>query len=412
MCEPDFVDECYAGKDLSLLKKLTLVIPTYNRNYYLSRCLWYHAHFPFGEIIVADSSPEEKKVVNRETVAKVREMFGANVRYLEYEPETEKYGGDIYRKWGDAVQHVETEYSQICTDKEFLIPTTVNECISFLDQHHDYCIAEGADYQLIWSGKKIIFCPWQNLVSLTDSNGIDRLHAYNMSKGEPLGTQFSVQRSINHKNNYANLTLYQINDIRFGETAIELQPVILGKTKRFIELPGNCRDCLHIKTNTTKGVLKTTSESSFTRYPILIDYPRERYTILLSNIVRCFHDLIGKTNDNEGIAELDNQMPDLILKILMKRDAGTYRNQLLNKSPIIQYIWENISYPLKSLISNRLGAGFVPAPLSPSAITEELHCILQIISLINTFHDSDISVHLLLREYAAKNVSVTDNGLC
>ena len=68
MREMDFVDECYADKDLSLLKKLTLVIPTYNRNYYLSRCLWYHAHFPFGEIIVADSSPEEKKVVNRETV--------------------------------------------------------------------------------------------------------------------------------------------------------------------------------------------------------------------------------------------------------------------------------------------------------------------------------------------------------
>ena len=61
--EMDFVDECYADDDLSLLNKLTLVIPTYNRIYYLSRCLWYHAHFPFGQIIVADSSPEEKKSV-------------------------------------------------------------------------------------------------------------------------------------------------------------------------------------------------------------------------------------------------------------------------------------------------------------------------------------------------------------
>ncbi|HJK84733.1 MAG TPA: TIGR00180 family glycosyltransferase, partial [Methanocorpusculum sp.] len=115
MREMDFVDEYYADRDLSLLKKLTLVIPTYNRNYYLSRCLWYHAHFPYGEIIVADSSPEEKKVVNRETVQKIREMFGAKIQYLEYEPETEKHGGDIYRKWRDAVQHVETEYSQIVT---------------------------------------------------------------------------------------------------------------------------------------------------------------------------------------------------------------------------------------------------------------------------------------------------------
>ena len=136
--EMDFVDECYADKDLSLLKKLTLIIPTYNRNYYLSRCLWYHAHFPFGQIIVADSSPEEKKVVNRETVAKVREMFGADILYLEYEPETEKYGGDIYRKWGDAVMHVETEYVQICTDKAFRIPTGFTDAITFLSLNKDY----------------------------------------------------------------------------------------------------------------------------------------------------------------------------------------------------------------------------------------------------------------------------------
>ena len=87
--EMDFVDECYADKDLSLLKKLTLIIPTHNRNY-LSRCLWYHAHFPFGQIIIADSSHDEKKRENQKTVVNVQQMFGANILYLEYEPETEK----------------------------------------------------------------------------------------------------------------------------------------------------------------------------------------------------------------------------------------------------------------------------------------------------------------------------------
>ena len=37
--QPDFVDECYADKDLSMLQKLTLVIPTYfrciNRDIYI-----------------------------------------------------------------------------------------------------------------------------------------------------------------------------------------------------------------------------------------------------------------------------------------------------------------------------------------------------------------------------------------
>lgn len=57
----DIIDKLFENHDLNILKKLTIIIPTYNRNYYLSRCLWYHAHFPFGQIIVADSSPDEKK---------------------------------------------------------------------------------------------------------------------------------------------------------------------------------------------------------------------------------------------------------------------------------------------------------------------------------------------------------------
>lgn len=142
----DFINEYYVGKEFSQLKMLTLVIPIHNRNYYLSRCLWYHAHFPFGEIIVADSSSDEKKVVNRKTVKMIREKFGANVRYLEYEPETEEYGGDIFRKWGDAIQHVETEYSMICTDKEFVMPEMVLNAVDYLSKNDDYTIVDGAYY--------------------------------------------------------------------------------------------------------------------------------------------------------------------------------------------------------------------------------------------------------------------------
>jgi glycosyltransferase domain-containing protein len=146
VADMDVITAHYSKSNLSSLTKLTLIIPTYNRNFYLSRCLWYHAHFPFGEIIVADSSPEEKKVINRKTVAKVREMLGANIRYLEYEPETEKYGGDIYRKWGDAVQHVGTKYSVISIDKAFVMPETLAKEIDFLENNSDYSSATGVWY--------------------------------------------------------------------------------------------------------------------------------------------------------------------------------------------------------------------------------------------------------------------------
>ena len=188
MREPDYVDECYADKDLSLLKKLTLVIPTYNRNYYLSRCLWYHAHFPFGEIIVADSSPEEKKMVNRETIQKVREIFGANIRYLEYEPETEKYGGDIYRKWGDAVQHVKTEYSQIVTDKEYYVPTTFSQYIEYLDKCHDVGIVIGNQLLLQKTNDNKYFVTSERLIQnyedYSSENSVDRFKIAIKNKGE------------------------------------------------------------------------------------------------------------------------------------------------------------------------------------------------------------------------------------
>ena len=121
----DCVYETYEGKDLSQLQKVTLVIPTHNRNYYLSRCLWYHAHFPFAEIIVADSSDESKRRVNHQTISEIQQMFSTKITYLEYDFPAEEYGGEIYRKWGDAVSRVETEFSLSCTDKEFLIPMTI-----------------------------------------------------------------------------------------------------------------------------------------------------------------------------------------------------------------------------------------------------------------------------------------------
>ena len=264
--EMDFVDECYADKDLSLLKKLTLVIPTYNRNYYLSRCLWYHAHFPFGQIIVADSSPEEKKVVNRETVAKVREMFGSDILYLEYEPETEKYGGDIYRKWGDAVMHVETEYSQICTDKEFLVPTTLCSLLGFLESNIDYVVASGnflyydKSLRIGLSGRR----------SSTNDDGVKR-YCESLDSGWNQSQLLSLHRSEIQKEIYQPIINASINDIRFGERYVAFISYAYGKMYH-VNLSYNIRDIANVK-NPDNSINK--NESSTLRYPQLVEYDSE-----------------------------------------------------------------------------------------------------------------------------------------
>ena len=266
----DFVDACYDDKDLSSLEKVTVVIPTHNRNYYLSRCLWYHAHFPFGEIIVADSSNDEKRTVNRRTVTEIQQHFSTRITYLEYDFPPEEYGGDIYRKWSDAVQHVGTEYSLSCTDKEFLIPTAVSQAVLFLDEHPDYSIADST--YLMAESPGLVY-PWQSDLSFESDDVVVRLNELVDFK-LAVGTQFALRSSSQHKLMFENLAKYELYDLRFGEIEIELFPLLSGKTRRDTTSYLSIRDVS--KSRQKFSTVK--SESSFLRYPFIYEYPAERYT--------------------------------------------------------------------------------------------------------------------------------------
>lgn len=306
----DFVDEYYADKDLSLLKKLTLVIPTYNRNYYLSRCLWYHAHFPFGQIIVADSSPEEKKVVNRETVAKVREMFGADILYLGYEPETDKYGRDIYLKWARAINCVNTPYSVLLTDKEFAFPKTFVYCLDFLEQHPDYLSADGQFIQIQAQNDDVInrfFYESPTDRTYNQDSYMERFEEFLRPKDGNVGSFNSlptIRRSEFHKYIYNKIVEYNLNDIRFGDFIPQLLTLLGGKRAHFKDLPYKCRDLTNLVSK--KGV--NGSESSAHRYPFISTYISDGiYDGLVENTKLCVSDCLsywfGFTSSDLSIIE-------------------------------------------------------------------------------------------------------------
>ncbi len=336
----DFVDEYYADKDLSLLKKLTLVIPTYNRNYYLSRCLWYHAHFPFGEIIVADSSPEEKKVVNRETVQKIREMFGANVRYLEYEPETEKYGGDICRKWGDAVQHVETEYSQIVTDKEFGIPTTSCQMICFLDKNPDYAVADGSYYYMeVNKGKNHCYHARANQRSIPIEDPSVSLLLSNYCNAHPI---LSIHTSKLHKLNYNIITQHGISTLGFGEISLELLDIMSGKYHHAHDLCYLCRD---LSNNVNHWGIKL-SESSYMRYPSIYKYGNELFQKEY-DLMQSF--LLEKLKKSEiSRPDIDSLLSIYLPIYLAEREK--YSRPLLSRYPYFSIFWRLLPQTFKKMI--------------------------------------------------------------
>ena len=377
----DFIDEFYAYKDLSLLKKLTVIIPTYNRNYYLSRCLWYHSHFPFGEIIVADSSPEEKKDVNREIVRKLAVEHGVEIRYLEYPPETEKYGGDIYRKWGDAVQHVETEYLQICTDKEFLIPMTLCKCIAFLDEHDDYDMASGPSYNIRTSKSRAIEFfeshPGRSL-SIDYLDPLARLLAFSVSWPDTFNA-LSLRRSHIYKCTYDKLFESGINDLRFGELGFELLSVISSKAIFFPNEPHQCRDTL--KLHTFRRIKHSTSESSASRYPLLNEYFQNGlYSDYMDRLASCLtHEYLSLGSSEMTVLEVNDLMKITITNLQTVR--GFFKNPqsevLRWGALILSYLPTRITTYVRKVLNR-------PAQSPVADVPEELHVINRI--LIKTLH--------------------------
>lgn len=292
----DFVDEFYADKDLSLLKKLTLIIPTYNRNYYLSRGLWYHAHFPFGQIIVADSSPEEKKVVNRETVAKIRERFGANILYLEYEDIETKYGEHISKKWLDAIKHVETEFTHFCADKDFVVPTTVVDDIRCLEENGDYTISSGG-YEAITNIDSVslnaiyISLTYTDHQSCLDDNPCDRLN--NSYTPKYKAYVYSTFRTATLYLLADLMHQYSVFDTRYGEAMYTVVPMLYGKYIYRSDNRGHIRD-----DSMRVSIKGPTKESSSSRFPTIMDYERDpSLKHFYDNFKKCVADTICKVSD-------------------------------------------------------------------------------------------------------------------
>jgi glycosyltransferase domain-containing protein len=386
----DFIDKYYANKDLTLLKKLTVVIPTYNRNYYLSRCLWYHSHFPFEEIIVADSSPEEKKVVNREAVRKLVKERGTNIRYLEYPPETEKYGGDIYRKWGDAVQHVESRYSQICMDKEFLIPMTLCKCIAFLEEHADYDMAEGPHYYIrsSKSGDIEFFEAFLGRsLSLDYPDPLARLLAFSVSPPDTLNLS-SIRRSHVHKRVYNKLFESGIDDLRFGELGLEIFSVISSKSIYFPDDPYICRDVIH---SSSPRIKRSTSESSASRYPLLDEYIQSGlYADYMDRLSLCLAlEYVSSGPSTMVVKDAQDLMRIAILNLQKTRGffANPHSDVLRCGELIIEHLPTEISTYLRRVLNR-------PSRSPLADIFDEFEVIIQILIRTLYLHKNDKAIPL------------------
>lgn len=114
---------------------ITIIVPTHNRSRLLKGCLEFiRGQDSNIEIIVADSSSEADKILNRTVI----ERIGSNVIYIEFDPAVL-----LVEKLSRVVGHVSTPFVCACADDDYIIVKSASRCVDYLVRNPEYVACHG-----------------------------------------------------------------------------------------------------------------------------------------------------------------------------------------------------------------------------------------------------------------------------
>jgi glycosyltransferase domain-containing protein len=205
----------------------SLVVPTYNRPFFLQRLLRYYADLVFPHpIVVADSSFGPALEQNRKLLESVRNVLSISHQvYL--------HTINPYDKLAAALGSLESPYAGVCADDDFLVPEGIAKCLDFLKSHPDYVMAHGLSMAFIATG-----------------DGVDQLNSIQSAATYPQNTidsDSAIERLADHLARYT-ATYYSVHrrpqlqsnlqrsarltvDYRFGELLASCLSIVQGKAR-------------------------------------------------------------------------------------------------------------------------------------------------------------------------------------
>jgi len=208
----------------------SIVIPTYNRDKYLLRILSYFAEHNYEcKIVIADSSFEEKKILNQRVVNSFSQL---QIEYLSFHPDV-----NFYQKLADTINSVTTKYCVLCADDDFITHNSMKKCIDFLQRNPEFTAVGGYYYDFLAlkrSNKKKTFY-WrkylfsseniENYMTITTSEPKDRLSIHFKNY---FPTIYYIHRTDFLQMVYKEV-LQNTSDVRFGEILLDMLTIIHGK---------------------------------------------------------------------------------------------------------------------------------------------------------------------------------------
>ncbi len=204
---------------------LTVVIPTRNRPHFFARLLAYYRDRCFeSRIVFADSSDPEFITKTRQAVSA---FGGLNIDHRLYNPDA-SYASKI----SDTLGIVDTPFTALGADDDFLIPSGVSRAVQFLQEHSDYALAHG-DALAFELESGAVFGPVEKVNryeqrTIDQSTAIERLtnHFSDYST-----TYYSVHRTEELRQNFLK-RIESETDLYFGELLPSALSLIQGKAKK------------------------------------------------------------------------------------------------------------------------------------------------------------------------------------
>ena len=300
----------------NLLSKLTLVIPTYNRQSYALRNMRYWSG-QGATVLIIDGSDSP---IPTDDLA----GFSDNI-YYHYLPVS------MYDRLKYSLELIETDYCALMGDDEFFLPSALQNCINELDTCIELvsCIGRCMGFGVSLSGVTgFIEYPLMESYSIMQDDSIDRMLAH-MDPYVP-STIYSVVRTHVWKRAINVLVKREFSAFAIGELQFELAVCCQGKSKVIPEL-------MWLRSNESPGIRGT--DESLKPEKTFIGWWRNS---ALKMERAEFLSIMGK-----GLANKDNKDNEIALGV--KKALDIYVKSRLSKLNRFQRVKYEISKHLSPL---------------------------------------------------------------
>lgn len=118
---------------------ISILIPTLNRSDFLIRALHYYSNVGFGGYIcIGDSSNEQHSEKNKYVIQALKDKI--NIIYRTFPNPPYIHVGMVMK---ELIGLAPTPYAVYAGDDDFVIPSGLEQCIAFLEDHPEYSAAHG-----------------------------------------------------------------------------------------------------------------------------------------------------------------------------------------------------------------------------------------------------------------------------